>query len=756
MFKELSIRSRLLLLSLLPAGLLASLLGWLVLAPIPLPDGYPALLALGPALLVPGLGSLLALRWAHAIELQLQQALARQQGNGTPPEPASEQQSRDSLDIQHFELQLLRQQAREANRSKAEFLSNMSHELRTPLNGILGFADLLGKTALDAGQRDYLQTIQQSAGNLLGLLGKVLDFASLENGQVQLDSSVFNLRDLVQDSLALLAPAAHEKHLELVSLVYRDTPTMLIGDPLRLQQILGQLINNAIKFTAHGSVVVRAMLEDEHEDVVELRISVQDSGIGLEPAAAQRLFDAFNQADNSLTRQAGGAGLGLTICQHLIGLMGGSIGIDSVPGEGAEFWISLRLAKASQPDALPPAVLRGRRVAVFEAHPLAQQSLQHQLADCGVEVCGFASMEELLQALGSQAPELAVIGTSQRTLPAEQLAGYLQQLRQHGCPALVLCPTTEQPLFADALQDAGGLLQFKPAATRKLLQALGELLAPGLVSSRQARAPVTDEPPRILCVDDNPVNLLLVETLLGNLGARVMAVDSGYAALQAVAEDHFELILMDIQMPGMDGLQATRAIRQREQELQLPAVPVIALTAHALPGQQRALREAGLDDYRSKPISEQQLARLIQQWTGKNLLAALTEPAAPAGPASPAEMPAILDEAEGLRLAAGNAELAKDLLAMFLATLHDEQAALRQARASQAHQRLAERVHRLLGATRYCGVPQLRAACQQCENLLRQDAAYNGEALDQLDSAICCLLQAAAAQPTAGSSSICH
>ena len=652
-------------------------------------------------------------------------------------------QNLETIEIQNLELDLARKEALEASRIKSEFLANMSHEIRTPLNGILGFTHLLQKSELTPRQFDYLNTIEKSADNLLGIINEILDFSKIEAGKLVLDSIPFNLRDLLQDTLTILAPSAHDKGLELVSLVYRDTPLSLVGDPLRLKQILTNLVNNAIKFTREGTIAVRAMLEDQDENEtdgsVQLRISVQDTGIGLTAQDIRALFQAFSQADNSLSRQPGGTGLGLVISKRLVEQMGGEIGVESTPGEGSVFWISIKLPKARDDvEDLPSAPLLGRRVAILEKHDLARQALHHQLEDCGLEVTPCTTLENLTNCVTgahqtAQAIELAVLGVTANDTPPERLSQHIWDLEHMGCKVLVLCPTTEQGLFNTAVANPHSQLQAKPACTRKLRRALADLINP-----RQPRAEpgelLASRAPRILCVDDNPANLLLVQTLLEGMGAKVTAVDSGYAAIDAVKTEDFDLVLMDVQMPGMDGRETTEVLRQWESERHCTPLPIVALTAHAMANEKRALLQSGMDDYLTKPISERQLAQVVLKWTGLALRNQVSE--SHHEPARHSTKLPVLDHEEGLRLAAGKPDLAIDMLAMLLASLEADREAIQQARNAKDNNALIERVHRMHGATRYCGVPQLRAACQRSETLLKQASPNAGAALDELDLAI--------------------
>lgn len=648
-------------------------------------------------------------------------------------------QNLESIEIQNIELDIARKEALESSRIKSEFLANMSHELRTPLSGILGFTQLLQKSPLTRLQQDYLSTIEQSADSLLGIINEVLDFSKIEAGKLLIEKLPFNLCDLIEDSLSLLAPSAEAKQLELVSLYYQDAPRVLQGDPQRLKQVLTNLINNAIKFTERGSVVVRTMLEESFEDCVQLRISVQDTGVGLSDHERRQLFQAFTQADNSLNRQISGTGLGLVISRRIIEQMGGEIGVISQSGEGSEFWISLRLPLGrDEPEhrlALP-----NLPVWLIEPQALSRQALQHQLHDLGLKVQGLSSLDELKDCERQQpeafaAAHLLVLSLSLAKQPAAELLALLESLQRPLRHLLLLAPTHEQSQWHILLGERPIVLHSKPLCRRKLERSLHEHLQTLSPVSPSAAA-VLKHSARVLCVDDNPANLLLVKTLLEDLGAQVCAVDNGQAALQACMDGRFELIFMDIQMPGLDGRQTTALIRQYEAERHLKAQPIIALTAHALASERTELMHSGMNDYLSKPINQRQLAQLLRHWTQGEPMTELTLSAAPHSAGPTLAKLAVLDHEEGLHLAAGKSLLAADMLGMLLASLPADLQVIRQSRAQHDWRTLSERVHRLHGATRYCGVPQLREACQRSEALLKQGLPGSNQALDELEQAI--------------------
>ncbi|MCJ8167982.1 response regulator [Atopomonas sediminilitoris] len=658
----------------------------------------------------------------------------------------------ETIEVQNIELDLARKEALEASRIKSEFLANMSHEIRTPLNGILGFTRMLQKSTLNNRQRDFINTIESSAENLLAIINEILDFSKIEAGKLVLDNLPFSLRELLQEIMTLLAPSAHTKHLELLCMIYRDTPTNLIGDPLRLRQILTNLISNAIKFTEHGSVCVRVMLEDDIPQRATLRISVQDTGIGLSPAQLERLFFAFNQASHGKYRQQGGTGLGLVISKRLIEQMGGEIGVQSTPGEGSEFWISLTLPLSKEQD--DPCRLQyplEQSALVLEPHRMARTVLSNELEDLGLEHQAFGQIDLLRSAYVKQriakATEdlLLIISADNQQLPPGRLEGLLSNWHDDGCKVIVLCPSTEQSLYASLISEEVALILSKPVCPRKLKQAVEQLYARHAPepSVTKALPSAESEPPRILCVDDNPANLKLVTTLLSDLGATTFAAEDGFAALRLCHQERFDMALMDVQMPGLDGLQTTQEIRRQEHQNGQTSMPIIALTAHALANEKRALLQGGMDDYLTKPISERQLVQVVEKWTGKQLHSQHHDE----NPLRRASDLPVLDEQEGLRLAAGKTDLARDMLDMLGASLGEARANIRLSLRSKDAEELLNHVHRLHGATRYCGVPELRTACQQCETLLKESRLAAGlplpdAALHDLDQAIERLQQA--------------
>lgn len=652
-------------------------------------------------------------------------------------------QTLETIEIQNIELDLARKTAQEASRIKSEFLANMSHELRTPLNSILGFTTLLQRSDLTARQQEYLTTISKSADSLLAIINEILDFSKIEAGKLVLENLSFNLRDLVDETLTMLAPSAHSKGLELVSIIYRDTPLGLSGDPMRLKQILANLISNAIKFTHEGSVSVRVMAEQQDSEQVLLRISVSDTGVGLSPTQQKALFKAFSQADNSLSRQAGGAGLGLVISKRLVEQMQGEIGLRSQPGEGSEFWLTLRLKRSiHSEDDLPERPLLGLRAALVEPQLLSRQMLLHSLENVGLSVRMFDNPRELHEALTSpvhrdHSLQLALVSTRHTSTPPGETLELIRQWSEFNiCKSLVLTDTTEHYPLLDRLPRSMSQTLSKPVNTRKLYRAVLQLLDGGQPAPALPVLPNPSRIPQVLCVDDQPANLRLLEAFLADIGVAALLAHSGEEALDILTECPVDLIFMDVQMPGMDGRQVTSELRQREEIAGFDPVPIVAVTAHALESERRQLLQCGMNDYLTKPITAEQLRQTVNKWTG--MLTHEGEPVVPPLSTQHDELtepeatsPTVLDHEEGLRLAAGKADLARDMLQMLLRDLPETARSIASARQQGDQAALREIIHKLHGATRYCGVPQLRACCQEAETRLKkgEDSAAAVEAV---------------------------
>lgn len=663
----------------------------------------------------------------------------------------------ETIEIQNIELDFARKEALEASRIKSEFLANMSHEIRTPLNGIIGFTELLLKSPLPRQQRDHLSTIRKSSEILLTIINDILDFSKIEAGKLILDRVPFQLRDIVEEVMVMLAPAAHAKNLDLVPLVYNDVPDNIMGDPLRVKQVITNLVNNAIKFTQTGEVVLRASLEEEEADTnrVTLRLSITDSGVGLSRAQQQSLFNAFSQADASTARQYGGTGLGLAISKRLVEEMGGKIGLESELGKGSTFWFTLTSELTTSGEAIAPRDgLRGERVIYLEQQKTTGLAVEHLLRDWGMVVDRVASpgalQEQIEEAQKSQAGyAVAIVGITRHLLNSSQYCGLVRTLEiERDCRTLLLTPTLEThdtPLSGLA---SGHLT--KPVCRDSLYDEL-LLLVHGIHSG--GRAPefetsanrvTTANVPRVLAVDDNDANLKLVMTLLEDCQLEAESASSGFEALSKARQKPFDLVFMDLQMPGMDGVETTA--RLREMDTGNHRTPIIALTAHALADEQERLTKQGFDGYMPKPISSGQLTEIIHEYTGyicpKNSgngrlpVPEVRDTRRALRPSTRKMQQDCVSVEESIQLAAGKADLAEELFSMLLEQVHVDRARIPELWTGDHMDELLECVHKLHGATRYCGVPELRAAANHLETAIKCAAPDLEHQKDQLLSAM--------------------
>lgn len=645
------------------------------------------------------------------------------------------------LELQNEELDKARLQALDASLIKTEFLANMSHEIRTPLNGILGFSNLLLKSSVNETQKDHILTIKNSTMALLTVINDTLDFSQIEAGQFSIDNISFNLREVIEDAVTLLTPNAYNKGLDIILMLYSDVPKRLISDPVRIRQIITSLASNAIKFTNKGSITIRIMLEEENDNGVILKVSVQDTGIGISKKGQQDLFDPYVHSKKPGEGHYSSVRLGLVICKKLVESMGGEIGIDSKLREGSTFWFTFTVKiDTNEVQCLTEFnPLSTYRCLLYDRNELSRLAIIHQISDWGIEISETDQFAEIAKLLANPVKydnrnSLAILALDKNELETNQFRKLTRAIKNpRETPIIIMATSVNKELYKSLVNQGASLVVPKTIRVQHFYGKLCDML---LSSSNpdeladESNKPVLNYEPEFsnitfLVVDDNDVNRRLIQVLLEERKGKIIEAKNGQEAVDLFATQHIDLVIMDIQMPVMSGLEAAKKIRAMEHGQK--RTPVIALTANIIDGDQDRFVSAGFDDILVKPVHEANLFEITASWLNieKPLSKVESEKAdirIPAIPKKQRAAPAVselFDHNQALRLTGGNIELANELFQMLVNDLPNMKNNLNQSLNPLNYKKLETVAHKIHGAASYCAVLTLKQSAAQVEKAAR-------------------------------------